>query len=72
MAVPVVMATVRLPTQELVLDPSLQLAALLPKPFYISELLETVKEILCMTDSFRDQVAPPSRQSQPSAGGLRL
>src|SRR5208283_3986457 len=72
MAVPVVMATVRLPTQELVLDPSLQLAALLPKPFYISELLETVKEILRMTDSFRDQIAPPSRQSQPSAGGLRL
>jgi DNA-binding response OmpR family regulator len=73
MAVPVVMATVRLPTQELVLDPSLQLAALLPKPFYVSELLETVRSVLRAADSACEQIAPPpGRQSQPSAVGLRL
>ena len=36
MAVPVVMAAVRLPTHELARNPSLQLAATLPKPFYIA------------------------------------
>ena len=73
MAVPVVMAAVRLPTLELVQNPPLQLAALLPKPFYISELLQTVRTVLRVTDSFREQIAPPpSWRSQSSAGGLRL
>jgi DNA-binding response OmpR family regulator len=73
MAVPVVMATVRLPTQELVLDPSLQLAALMPKPFYLSELLQTVRAVLRATGSFREQIAsPPGWQGQPSAVGLRV
>jgi DNA-binding response OmpR family regulator len=73
MAVPVVMAAGRLPTFELVQNPPLQLAALLPKPFYISELLQTVRAVLRTTDSSREQIAPPpSRRSQPSAGGLRL
>ena len=73
MAVPVVMAAERLPTQELARDPSLQLAAVLPKPFYISELLETVRAVLRATDSAREQIEPlPNWRSQPSAGGLRL
>ena len=46
MAMPVVMTAVQLPMQELARDPSLQLAAMLPKPFYISELLETVTDVL--------------------------
>ena len=36
MALPVVMAAERLPAHELARNPSLQLAALLPKPFYLS------------------------------------
>jgi DNA-binding response OmpR family regulator len=73
MAVPVVLAAVRLPTEELARNPSLQLAAVLPKPFYISELLETVRAVLHATDSACEPIAPPpNRSSQPSAGGLRL
>jgi len=73
MTVPVVMAAIRLPTQELARNPSLQLAALLPKPFYISELLETVKNVLHTTDSSREPIAPPPNwQNQPSAVGLQL
>ncbi len=73
MAVPAVLAAERLPTYELDLDPSLQLAAVLPKPFYISELLETVRAVLRATDSACGQTAPPPTwPSQPSAGGLRL
>jgi DNA-binding response OmpR family regulator len=73
LAVPVVMAAVRLPTLELVQNPPLQLAALLSKPFYISELLQTVRAVLRATDSSREQIAPlPNWRSQPSAGGLRL
>jgi len=73
LAVPVVMAAVRLPTLELVQNPPLQLAALLSKPFYISELLQTVRTVLRATDRSREKVSPPPNwQSQPSAGGLRL
>ena len=73
MAMPVVMTAVQLPMQELARDPSLQLAAMLPKPFYISELLETVRVALRATDSPREQIAPPPNwRSQPFAVGLRL
>lgn len=73
MDLPVVMAAVRLPAQELAGDPALQLAAVLPKPFYISQLLETVKEVLRAFDSPREQIDPrPDRRSQLSAAGLRL
>ena len=73
MAVPVVLAAERLPTEELAQNPSLQLAAVLPKPFYISELLETVRAVLRATDSACGQIAPPPTwPSQLSAGGLRL
>jgi two-component system, OmpR family, response regulator len=73
MAVPVVLAAVRLPAPELVRDPSLQLAAVLPKPFYISELLKMVRAVLHAADSACERIAPlPNRLSQPSAVGLRL
>ena len=72
MAVPVVMAARRLPTHELVRDPSLQLAATLLKPFAVDALLDTVKHVLRTTDNPRELVAPlPNWQSQPSAVGLR-
>jgi DNA-binding response OmpR family regulator len=73
MAVPVVLAAVRLPTYELARNPSLQLAATLVKPFAVHALLDTVKSVLRATDSFRGQLAPlPNWGSQPSAIGLRL
>ncbi len=72
MDLPVVMAAVRLPTRDLVLDPALQLAAVLPKPFYISQLLETVRVLLRATDSPREPIAPlPAWRNSPSADGLR-
>ena len=75
MAVPVVLAAGRLPTPELVRNPSLQLAATLLKPFAVDVLLNTVKEVLRATVSVREQLDPlplPYWQSQPSAVGLRL
>jgi DNA-binding response OmpR family regulator len=72
MDLPVVMAAVRLPTRDLVLDPALQLTAVLPKPFYISQLLETVRVLLRATDSPREPVAPPPAwRNWPLADGLR-
>ncbi|MGA3285166.1 MAG: response regulator [Verrucomicrobiota bacterium] len=73
MALPVILATGRLPTEELAQNPSLQLAAMLPKPFSIDELLETVRVVLRATDSAPGQCEPlPDWRSQPSADGLRL
>jgi DNA-binding response OmpR family regulator len=73
MGLPVIMAAERLPTDELVRNPSLQLAATLPKPFYISQLLETVKAVLHTTVGPCEQIVPlPDRRSQPSAGVVRL
>ena len=73
MALPVVMAARRLPAHELARNPALQLAATLPKPFSIDELLETVKRVLRATDSVGGQIQPlPDWRNQPSADGLRL
>ena len=42
------------------------------KAFSIGELLETVRVVLCATDSARAQLEPlPDWRSQPSADGLR-
>ncbi len=73
MDLPVVMAAGRLPTHELALDPSLQLAATLLKPFAVDALLDTVRNVLRVTDSPCEQIAPtPNWRSQPSAGGFQL
>jgi DNA-binding response OmpR family regulator len=71
MALPVVMAA-ELPMHELARNPSLQLAALLPKPFYVSQLLETVRVVLHVSVSPREQVAQLNWRSQPPADDLRL
>jgi DNA-binding response OmpR family regulator len=71
MALPVVMAA-ELPMHELARNPSLQLAALLPKPFYVSQLLETVRVVLHASVSPREQIAQLNWQNQPSAVGLQL
>ena len=73
MAVPVVMAAGRLPTDELARNPSLQFAATLEKPFAVDALLDTVQNVLRAPGSSGEQITPPPmRQSQPSAAGLRL
>ena len=50
MTLPVIMATGKLPMEALGRSPSIELAALLPKPFSFEELLETVRKVLCITD----------------------
>lgn len=73
MDLPVILATGRLPAEAMAQKPSLQLAAMLPKPFSIDELLETVRVVLCAKDSAPGQLEPlPDWRSQPSADGLRL
>jgi DNA-binding response OmpR family regulator len=73
MALPVIMAAARLPIHELARNPSLQPVAVLPKPFYLSQLLETVKAVLRATGSPREQIMlPPNCENQLSADGLRL
>lgn len=73
MDLPVVMAAEQLPTHALARYPSLQLAAILPKPFYLSELLETVRTVLRATGHSSEKFIPlPNRRSQPSAIGLKL
>jgi DNA-binding response OmpR family regulator len=53
MALPVVMAAGRLPTDELALNPSLRLAATLVKPFAVEALLDTVRTVLSRPRSVR-------------------
>jgi DNA-binding response OmpR family regulator len=73
MALPVIMATGTLPEEELTRYPWLRPAATLLKPYTVTDLLGTVKEILRATDGARAPVAPPpNRQSQPPAIGLQL
>ena len=73
MDLPVVLAAARLPTEALARNPSLQLAAMLLKPFTVEELLGTVTKVLRATDSPREQLeTPPDLRSQPSAVGLLL
>jgi DNA-binding response OmpR family regulator len=73
MALPVIMAAARLPIHELTRNPSLQPVAVLPKPFYISQLLETVKAALGATDNPGDQnTPPPNWANHPSTNVLRL
>jgi two-component system response regulator PhoP len=66
MALPVIMTAVKLPMHELARNPSLQPVTVLPKPFYMSQLLETVKEVLRAINGSRQQIAlPPNGQRQP-------
>ena len=59
MALPVVMASGRLPVRALSRNPSLQLAAKLLKPLPVDALLDTVEIALRETDSPREQLVPP-------------
>jgi two-component system chemotaxis response regulator CheY len=73
MALPVILVTGALPTEQLKRHPWLQIDATLLKPFTIEELLGTVTNVLRATVSAREPIEPPPNwQSQPAAGGLRL
>ena len=67
MAIPVIMATGCLPTDELARKPWLTPDAMLQRPHSDDDLLAAVKEILRAKDAPRKQIAaPPNRQSQSS------
>ncbi len=71
MALPVIMATGTLPTEDLFTRyPWLQPAAALVKPYSIEQLLGTVEQVLRATASPGGEIAPPP--NGPSNGGLRL
>ena len=73
MDLPVVMAARRLPAYELARNESLHFAALLPKPFAIETLLDTVQNVLRATTSAGEQSDPPwDWRVQSSAGVLRV
>ena len=70
---PVIMAAARLPIQELARNPSLQPVAVLPKPFYLSQLLETVRTVLRTVSGAYGQLELTSNSiDRPSADCLRL
>jgi len=72
MTLPVVMAAARLPTHTLTQDPSLRLAATLPKPFTVDELLDTVKKVLPTAGTPGDHSDPrPIRRRRPEPVGVR-
>jgi DNA-binding response OmpR family regulator len=72
MSLPVVMVAGSLPVHELVSNPSLQVAAMLCKPFSVAALLDTVENVLRATGCPRGEQSQsqPSWNSQPSADPL--
>jgi DNA-binding response OmpR family regulator len=68
-ALPVIMATRAVPKEEFILFPWLQPDATLIKPYSVTELLDTVREVLRVTDSSSEPVQ--IRAKQPSAVGWR-
>lgn len=73
MALPAILISGAMPTEELNRDPRLQIEATLLKPFTPDELLGTVRKVLRATDGVRERSAPPPNwQSQPSTVGMRL
>jgi two-component system OmpR family response regulator len=70
MALPVILATGKLPEKEFLLCPWLQPAALLLKPYSFPELLGTVRNVLHAAGAAREPAAPPYWQTGPPAGDL--
>jgi len=65
---PVILASGLVPREELERHPWLAISAILPKPYTVEKLLETVKEVLCPINGAHGQIAP-----QPtSVDGLQL
>lgn len=71
LALPVILISGAMPTEELIRHPWLQVAATLLKPFTGNELLEIVKKVLCEIGSSRDQDEPEAIwRSHRSVHGL--
>jgi DNA-binding response OmpR family regulator len=68
MTLSVILASGTVSTEELNRCPWLQLDALLPKPFSIEELLETVRAVLRATDSVSGQAQAAARLTKPAIG----
>ena len=67
MALPVIMATGTIPEAEFIRYPWLAPNSTLLKPYTTAELLETVREVLRVTNGTREWVAAPSDcESQPA------
>jgi DNA-binding response OmpR family regulator len=68
MPVPVILAS-GLERQE---ASQLRLAAMLPKPYTLDQLLGTVKQVLTAAESTREWLEPPPQAGQSSAEGLQM
>jgi len=72
MPLPVIIAAARLPIKELARNPLLQPVAVLPKPFYLSQLLDTVRAVLYSAVGPHEQLdSLPDWRNQSSTGGLQ-
>ena len=71
LALPVIMATGKMPEEDFIQHPWLQPAALLIKPYSFHELLGTVRNVLRATETACEQAAQPDWPTGPSAGGLQ-
>jgi len=73
MAMPVILVTGAVPTEELKRHPWLQIDATLLKPYTTDELLVTVQKVLRAFERPREGVEPPpEHRSQPPSPGWRL
>jgi len=70
-ALPVIMATGKLPKEEFIRYPWLQPAALLLKPYSFNELLGTVRNVLRATGAARELDGPPDWPARPSGRDVR-
>jgi DNA-binding response OmpR family regulator len=73
MALPVILVSGAMPTNELNRHPWLQIDATLLKPYTPDELLAAVRKVLSTTDGIPGQAAPPPNwQDRPTADRLLL
>jgi hypothetical protein len=73
MALPIIMATGILPEEEFQRYPWLQPAAVLIKPYTVTDLLETVRTVLTVADGPREASAPELTWHSPSSAvGFRI
>jgi two-component system chemotaxis response regulator CheY len=73
MALPVILVSAAIPTEELNRHPWMQLAATLLKPFSNDELLDTVKKVLRPPTIPCEEIEPsPIWPGQPSTAVLQL
>ena len=73
MALPVILVSGTMPTNELNRHPWLQIDATLLKPYAPDELLAVVRKVLYATDGISGQGAPtPNWQDQPAADRFQL